>query len=354
MPQLVNDKMEQDAVNAFDQPHVVGWDVHVNVHHGAQLAAAKPGHTQRSHAELFGVLDRAAAQLREVALGGREPDLDHPHRGHLGDGRADREVGARGDQPAAHHAAFMGLRDMARLPAVLEALRGQDPVILDANAPDLALAPELPEVLGVRSMLIIPLVSGGRLMGTLGVHSPGTPHVFTAKEIALARGIAAHAAVAIDNNRIYAERRAVATELQRSLLPPQLPRIEGIDLGAEYVPAGEAVDVGGDFYDIVSLPDGRWLVVIGDVSGKGVQAAIVTGLVRDVTRALVRDGRPVAETLARLNETLVERGGGRSGELLSVRGNFRFERQPPGAGIHGSGRNPGATVPRATFITGGC
>jgi len=77
------------------------------------------------------------------------------------------------------------------------------------------------------------------------------------------------------------------------------------------VPAGEAVDVGGDFYDVVSLPDGRWLVVIGDVSGKGVQAAIVTGLVRDVTRVLVRDGRPVAETLARLNETLVERGGGR-------------------------------------------
>ena len=107
---------------------------------------------------------------------------------------------------------------------------------------------------------------------------------------------------------------SIATALQRSLLPPQLPEIEGVDLGAEYVPAGSystEVDVGGDFYDIVGLPDGRWLVVIGDVSGKGVQAAIVTGLVRDVTRALVRDGRPVAETLSRLNETLVERGSGR-------------------------------------------
>ena len=69
--------------------------------------------------------------------------------------------------------------------------------------------------------------------------------------------------------------------------------------------------MGGDFYDIVGLADGKWLVVLGDVSGKGVQAAIVTGLVRDVTRALVRDGRPVVETLARLNETLVERGAGR-------------------------------------------
>jgi serine phosphatase RsbU (regulator of sigma subunit) len=77
------------------------------------------------------------------------------------------------------------------------------------------------------------------------------------------------------------------------------------------VPTGGGVDVGGDFYDVVPLPDDRWLVVVGDVSGKGVQAATVTGLVRDVTRVLVRDGRSVQETLERLNETLVERGGGR-------------------------------------------
>ena len=62
---------------------------------------------------------------------------------------------------------------------------------------------------------------------------------------------------------------------------------------------------------MVPLPDGRWLVVIGDVSGKGVQAAAVTGLVRDVIRVLVGDGKPLPEALARLNETLVERGGGR-------------------------------------------
>jgi serine phosphatase RsbU (regulator of sigma subunit) len=131
------------------------------------------------------------------------------------------------------------------------------------------------------------------------------------EEIAVVEDVARRAALAIDNARIHAERRAVAQALQRSLLPPQLPKVDGLDFGAEYVPTGVGVEVGGDFYDVVTLSERRWVVVLGDVSGKGVQAATVTGLVRDVTRVLVRDGRPLPEALTRLNETLVERGGGR-------------------------------------------
>jgi phosphoserine phosphatase RsbU/P len=191
---------------------------------------------------------------------------------------------------------LLDLLDAAR-PQLLEALGLDAPVPLAAPADGLAVA----------------LVARGQRLGTIAVGRDADGRQGP-DEIAAIEDFARRAAVAIDNNRIYAERRAIATALQHSLLPPQLPEIEGVDLGAEYVPAGSystEVDVGGDFYDIVGLPDGRWLVVIGDVSGKGVQAAIVTGLVRDVTRALVRDGRPVAETLSRLNETLVERGSGR-------------------------------------------
>jgi serine phosphatase RsbU (regulator of sigma subunit) len=150
----------------------------------------------------------------------------------------------------------------------------------------------------------------GQQLGVLSVGHSGR-HRLDPEELAIIEDVARRAALAIDNARIHAERRRVAEALQRSLLPPALPQVKGIDFGAEYVPTGEGVDVGGDFYDVVGLDDGRWLVVVGDVSGKGVHAATVTGLVREVTRTLVRDGRPLPEALARLNETLVERGSGR-------------------------------------------
>ncbi|MEV5690658.1 SpoIIE family protein phosphatase [Micromonospora globbae] len=156
----------------------------------------------------------------------------------------------------------------------------------------------------------VPLIARGQRLGTLAV-GRHQRHRHDPDELAVLEDVARRAALAIENARIHAERRRVAQTLQQSLLPPVLPVVEGIGFAAEYVPAGGDADVGGDFYDVVPLPDGRWLVVIGDVSGKGVQAAAVTGLVRDVIRVLVGDGKPLPEVLARLNETLVERGGGR-------------------------------------------
>lgn len=168
--------------------------------------------------------------------------------------------------------------------------------------------------------IAVPLVARGQLLGTLSVgrheHRRHDPD-----EVAVLQDVARRAALAVDNARIHAERRNVARTLQRSLLPPALPAVPGLGFGAVYVPTGDAVEVGGDFYDVVRLPDGapgrawsgqeQWLVAIGDVSGKGVQAATVTGLVREVIRALARGGRPLPEILGRINETLVERGRGR-------------------------------------------
>jgi phosphoserine phosphatase RsbU/P len=155
----------------------------------------------------------------------------------------------------------------------------------------------------------VPLIARGQLLGTLSVgkhaHRRHEPD-----EVAVLQDVARRAALAVDNARIHAERRRVARTLQRSLLPPALPSVPGIGLGSAYVPTGDDADVGGDFYDVVPLRDDRWLVVIGDVSGKGVQAATITGLVREVIRALVRGGRPLPEILDRINETLVERAGG--------------------------------------------
>jgi PAS domain S-box-containing protein len=113
--------------------------------------------------------------------------------------------------------AFLALTETSRLPSMLSALRTQDPVILEAGAPDFQLSPVLADVFGIRSMLIIPLVSGGRLMGAIGVHTPGRPHAFTPKEIALARGIAAHAAVAIDKARLFQQTQARLRETETLL-----------------------------------------------------------------------------------------------------------------------------------------
>ncbi|MFY1688587.1 SpoIIE family protein phosphatase [Plantactinospora sp. WMMB782] len=156
----------------------------------------------------------------------------------------------------------------------------------------------------------IPLVARGQRLGTLAV-GRHQRHRHDPDEIAVLEDVARRAALAIENARIHDERRKVAHTLQQSLLPPVLPVVDGIGFAAEYVPTGDAAEVGGDFYDVVPLADDRWLVVVGDVSGKGVQAAAVTGLVRDVIRVLVGDGKPLPEALSRLNGTLVERGGGR-------------------------------------------
>ena len=155
----------------------------------------------------------------------------------------------------------------------------------------------------------VPLVARGQRLGTLAVGRHHR-HRHDGDEVAVLEDVARRAALAIDNARIHDERRKVARTLQASLLPPALPHVDGVGFAAEYVPTGS--EVGGDFYDVVPSSSGDgWIVVVGDVSGKGVQAATVTGLVRDVIRILVDDGKPMTEILCRVNRTLVQRGGGR-------------------------------------------
>ncbi len=157
--------------------------------------------------------------------------------------------------------------------------------------------------------LSVPLLVRGERLGLLTIGRRGeTAH--TPDEMAIIEDLARRASVAIDNARVHDQRTRITTTLQRSLLPPTLPVIEGLEVAAQYVPAGDELDVGGDFYDLIPVPSGGWMLVVGDVSGKGVGAAAVTGLVRDVLHTLALDHRAPEQTLARLNASLVERGGG--------------------------------------------
>jgi PAS domain S-box-containing protein len=103
---------------------------------------------------------------------------------------------------------------------------------------------------------------------------------------------------------LLAERSRIARVLQDSLLPATLPRVRGLDLAARYRPAGDGSDLGGDFYDVFPLDDGRWALVLGDVSGKGADAAAITALARYTVRALAAEPHTPREMLARLNDAV--------------------------------------------------
>ncbi|MCW2578570.1 MAG: putative sensor protein, partial [Blastococcus sp.] len=113
-------------------------------------------------------------------------------------------------------------------------------------------------------------------------------HPFTQDDVDLAEDLARRAALAIDNVRLYQREHTVADTLQRSLLP-ELPEVPGIEASAHYVSASSAADVGGDFYDLLDLPDGSIGIVVGDVVGHDVAAAAAMGHLRGLLRACIWD-----------------------------------------------------------------
>ncbi|MDQ1647073.1 MAG: hypothetical protein QOJ50_3257 [Cryptosporangiaceae bacterium] len=153
--------------------------------------------------------------------------------------------------------------------------------------------------------IAVPLTARRQVIGTMTIGSPrGRRH--TAEEIAIAEDLGRRAGLALLNARLYREQAAVAAALQKGLLPASLPSAAGVEFGAEYVPTGDGNQVGGDFYDVIELSGDEWMLAIGDVCGKGPEAASVTGVVRDVIRVLVREGRPLTYVLTVLNATLLE------------------------------------------------
>jgi len=178
------------------------------------------------------------------------------------------------------------------------------------HRPVLVASSELPAALGEdRSgdVLAVPLVARRRLLGLLLVGRPAGAS-YADDDVGLLTDLARRAALAVDNARLYEERTSIAQALQASLLPPTLPTSDAVEFGARYAAAGEGNDVGGDFYDVFSLLDGGWGVAIGDVCGKGAEAAAITGMARDVLRLLTRDGGSPPAVLQRLNNVILELG----------------------------------------------
>ena len=153
----------------------------------------------------------------------------------------------------------------------------------------------------------VPLTLEERIVGVLVV-TFGPRLDLTDADRRFLDAIAHQCAQAFERARLYDASRSVASMLQRSLLPAHAPAIAGLDVAVRYRPVGRAALVGGDFYDVFRIAPGRWGVVIGDVSGKGIPAASLTALARYTVRAAARREPSPAEVLGFLNEAVLDGG----------------------------------------------
>jgi serine phosphatase RsbU (regulator of sigma subunit) len=209
-----------------------------------------------------------------------------------------------------------------------EAARSGEMVLV----PDLVAWLERAEAVGFvpsASAVALPLAVKGKRIGAIGL-SFERHQDFDAPQVAFFEAMIGHIASALERARLLEEalslldeRTTVAEGLQSSLLPPALPDLGRARLAVRYHPEGSAIQVGGDFYDAFPLGPRRWLLAVGDVEGRGVEAAAVTGLVRHSLRSLMLTGTTPSEALAHVNELLLAqwtgaRGTPGGGRLCSV------------------------------------
>jgi len=208
--------------------------------------------------------------------------------------------------------------DPDALSGTADAIRtGQLKVVEDFSAAAIRAAAQdhehlrLLESLDIRHFAIAPLKTSRGVLGALTFVLGDSGRRFTETDLQLITSLAARAALHIQNAKLYTERSRVAEALQAGLRPKALPRIAGAELAARFLPAGDDLSVGGDFYDVFPSGDAAWTLIIGDVSGKGAHAAAVTALARHTLRAASMLGADPAASLALLNRALAADDSGR-------------------------------------------
>jgi serine phosphatase RsbU (regulator of sigma subunit) len=163
------------------------------------------------------------------------------------------------------------------------------------------------------SCVVLPLGARGSVLGALTLWIMGPAKAFDETARRTAKRLADRGALALDNARLHEQQRHIASVLQHSLLPRSLPEIKGFEASSRFLAAGEASEVGGDFYDVFRSGSGSWTAVIGDVCGKGPEAASLTALARYTVRTASSPERSPSEVLRTLHES-----------ISSERADFRF------------------------------
>ena len=230
-----------------------------------------------------------------------------------------RMPGGRGEvlEPKAIYVEDPALREtgerLLALPQPMDAplarrlLRSGRPVLLEQGMTDGRDAHRVLEPFLAQggSAAVLPLATPGEILGTLTMLSLDPARPLERETVDVAMTVAAQAALAIDNARLYQQQKDFSETMQRSLLPSELPDVGGIEVGHVYQSAAQ-VDVGGDVYDFLRLDDGRLAVVLGDVTGKGIQAAADMAMAKFSFRALARTHPEPSDFLAAANEVVVD------------------------------------------------
>jgi serine phosphatase RsbU (regulator of sigma subunit) len=159
--------------------------------------------------------------------------------------------------------------------------------------------------LGMVSAMVVPMVGSDRTVGAITLVSSTPGRHFDERDLEAAEELGRRAGVAIENARLYSERNRVAQTLQASLLPRALPHIPGLELASRFRPAAEGIEVGGDFYDVFPAAGGAWMATVGDVCGKGADAAALTALARYTMRLLAQREASPSEVLRQLNQAVL-------------------------------------------------
>ncbi|USA04647.1 SpoIIE family protein phosphatase [Streptomyces lydicamycinicus] len=161
---------------------------------------------------------------------------------------------------------------------------------------------------GLTCLLLAPLIARGTVQGIAIFGRSAARATFTEQDLSLAAELASRAALCLDNARLYSRERNIALTFQRALLPSSLGSCPSLHLAHRYLPGSHVTEVGGDWYDVVDLPDQRVALVVGDVMGHGVSAAAAMGRLRITAKALARHDQEPEELLTELDQCAQEAG----------------------------------------------
>ena len=163
---------------------------------------------------------------------------------------------------------------------------------------------ELLRELRMSSAMVLPMLARGRTLGAITIVAAESGRTYGEEDLVVARDLARRAAMAVDTSVLYQREHETALTLQRALLPAKLPEVKGVRLAARYMPAEAGMEIGGDWYDVIEPSSGCVGLVIGDVAGRGVEAAAVMGRLTMALRAYVADGRDPHESVTGLDQLM--------------------------------------------------